>query len=98
MDSWQPIVTAPKDGRCVLLTYKNALGKTRVVIGAFESVLMADEFEDETGNQAMSEPAWYETSWVSEEAHHVEEDPTHWMPIPWPEGSTASGGADGGIE
>lgn len=95
LQPWRPIESAPKDGRCVLLTYKNALGKTRVVIGAFESVLKADEFEDETGNQAMSDPAWHETSWVSEEAHHVEEDPTHWMPIPWPD-FTHSGGTEHG--
>ena len=80
MDKWQPIESAPKNGMCVLLFYKNALGKPRTIVGEWTS-FVTDEY-DENDLEVRSEPGWYETSWASEEAHRVEGEPTHWMLLP----------------
>jgi hypothetical protein len=80
VSEWQPIETAPKDGRHMLLAYRNRLNKWRTIIGSWES-FPTDEFDDDD-LEIMSGAAWYEASWVNEQALKLEEAPTHWMPLP----------------
>jgi len=79
---WQPIETAPKDGRTLLLGYHNRSGKWRTVRGQwYSNEMIAMDWEEPDDG----EEGWYETA--------VEADgppdcwsitPTHWMPLPAP--------------
>lgn len=74
MSEWQPIETAPKDGRPVLLWWR---GCTHASIGQFE----ADEYYDERP------PKWRcpEEGWRCEGDECIpvnQRDCTHWMPLP----------------
>jgi hypothetical protein len=77
---WQPIETAPKDGRSVLLGYFNELGNWRTVRGQwFSSVEIKNEWE----NGDCCEEGWYETSVESEDIPNCWYiTPTYWMPLP----------------
>lgn len=78
---WQPIETAPKTGRTILLGYVNSHGNWRTLRGQWfseEAILDWEEPDD-------FDAGWYETSveaddppncWITE--------PTHWMPLPTP--------------
>lgn len=82
MSEWQPIETAPKTGRTLLLGYPNKLGNWRTVRGQWMSEDYIAEYWEEPDDV---EPGWFETS---EEAEDVPNcwriDPTHWMPLPPP--------------
>ena len=80
MAEWQSIETVPKDGRHMLLFYRNALGKPRTLVGSWWTPL-TDEYDD-NGLEIPGEMAWYEASWVCEQAYQMEEEPTHWMALP----------------
>lgn len=79
-DAWQPIETAPKTGRTLLLGYLNIAGKWRTVRGQWMSESYIAEYWEEPDDV---EPGWFETS---EEADDVPNcwriEPTHWMPLP----------------
>lgn len=79
---WQPIETAPKDGRKIIVSYVNHNGKTRTVMARWLTQEAADEIDHEgVGLEA----GWFECidNWsdYTEVAIH-EGEPTHWMPIP----------------
>jgi hypothetical protein len=87
---WMPIESAPKDGRKIILTYRNANDKPRTVMAAW----VTDEEAAETDEDGVGlEAGWYESidNWddYSQVAIHAGE-PTHWMPLPSPPGIAAS--------
>lgn len=81
---WQPIETAPKDGRKVILFYLNRNKLPRTVMATW----LTDERAAETDADGVGlEAGWYECidNWddYSQVAIH-EGEPTHWMPLPAP--------------
>jgi hypothetical protein len=77
---WQPIETAPKTGRTLLLGYTNVLGKWRTVCGEWISQACIDEQWEEPDD---AEAGWYETSAEADDVPNCWPiTPTHWMPLP----------------
>lgn len=92
---WQPIDTAPKDGRKVILFYRNSHNKPRTVMARW----LTDEQAAETDADGVGlEGGWYECidNWsdYTEVAIH-EGEPTHWMPLPTPPVAAPDEGAQG---
>ena len=80
---WQPIETAPKDGRTLLLGYFNSHGNWRTVRGEWLSQDHIDEYFEEGCEDA--EPGWFETSVECDAPPNCwPTTPTHWMPLPAP--------------
>ena len=82
--AWQPIESALKTGRKVILFYKNRLNVGRTVIARWLTDEQATEIDaDDVG----LEGGWYECidNWddFTEVAIH-EGEPSHWMPLPAP--------------
>ena len=82
--AWQPIESAPKTGRKVILFYKNRLHVGRTVIARWLTDEQATEID---GDDVGLEGGWYECidNWddYTEVAIH-EGEPSHWMPLPAP--------------
>lgn len=79
--SWQPIESAPKDGRTLLLGYFNPLNKWRTVRGQW----FTDEEIGEWENGEDFESGWYETPEnMDEPPNCFLIAPAHWMPLPSP--------------
>jgi hypothetical protein len=77
---WQPIETAPKTGRTLLLGYLNSTGKWRTVRGQWMSEAYISEQWEEPDD---AEPGWYETSVEADDPPNCWPiEPTHWMPLP----------------
>jgi hypothetical protein len=77
---WQPIETAPKTGRTLLLGYLNSAGKWRTVRGQWMSEAYISEQWEEPDD---AEPGWYETSVEADDPPNCWPiEPTHWMPLP----------------
>lgn len=79
---WRDIESAPKDGRKIMLFYRNANGLARAVMARW----LTDEQAEETDHDEVGlEAGWYECidNWddYSQVAIH-EGEPTHWMPLP----------------
>ena len=79
---WQPIETAPKTGRKIIVAYTNRNAKPRTVMARW----LTDEQAAETDSDGVGlEGGWYECidNWddYTEVAIH-EGEPTHWMPLP----------------
>lgn len=76
---WQPIETAPKTGRTILLGYVNSHGNWRTLRGQWfseEAILDWEEPDD-------FEAGWYETSVEADDPPNCWlTEPTHWMPLP----------------
>jgi hypothetical protein len=77
---WQPIETAPKTGRTILLGYRNSHGNWRTLRGQwFSQEAINEDWEDPEG----CEPGWYETSVEADDTPNCwATEPTHWMPLP----------------
>ncbi len=81
-EGWQPIETAPKTGRTILLGYFNSHGNWRAMRGQW--------FSQEEINETWEEPedcdgleGWYETSVEADDVPNCWlTEPTHWMPLP----------------
>lgn len=72
---WQPIETAPKDRRYVLLWNGGEVG-----IGSFQAWE-----RDANGRVIGLEHTSLEDAWIrAGEGFYVEPPPTHWMPLPAP--------------
>lgn len=85
---WQPIETAPKTGRTLLLGYFNACGKWRTLCGQwFTDAVIQEEWT----NSDVHEAGWFETSVEcdDEDSGCWPTDPTHWMPLPASPGAAA---------
>jgi hypothetical protein len=78
--AWEPIETAPKTGRTLILGYINSAGKWRTTRGQWMSeAYIAEQWEDPDD----AEPGWYETSVEADDAPNCWPImPTHWMPLP----------------
>lgn len=82
MSGWQPIETAPVDGRTLLLGYMNRNGKWRTMRGQYMDDDYINDHWDELENGT---PGWYETTVECDEVPNCwRTDPTHWMPLPYP--------------
>lgn len=80
LDGWQPIATAPKDGRTLLLGYFNSHGKWRTMRGQWMSADYIAENWEEPDNGV---EGWHETSVEADETPNCwYTEPTHWMPLP----------------
>lgn len=80
LEAWQPIETAPKTGRTLLLGYPNVLGKWRTVRGQWMSEAYIAENWEEPDD---AETGWYETSAEADDVPNCWPiTPTHWMPLP----------------
>lgn len=84
MAEWQPIESAPKDGRKIILFYRNRGGLPRTVMGMW----LTDERANEIDNVGVGlEAGWYERIDNWDDFTHVaihEGEPTHWQPLPEP--------------
>jgi len=79
-DAWQPIETAPKDGRTLLLGRFNEFGKWRTMRGQWMADdYIAEHWEDPEGVEA----GWFEDAVEAEDIPNCWPiEPTHWMPLP----------------
>lgn len=79
--NWQPIETAPKDGRKIILFYLNSHKRPRTVMAAW---LTDDAAAEADADDVGLEAGWYECidNWEDyiQVAIH-EGEPTHWMPL-----------------
>ena len=79
---WKPIETAPKDGRKLILFYRNSNSKARTVMAKW---VTDDEAAETDADGVGLEGGWYECidNWddYCQVAIH-EGEPTHWMPLP----------------
>lgn len=78
--AWQPIATAPSDGRTLLLGCFNSLGNWRTMCGQWMGEdYIAEYWEEPDG----AEPGWFETSVEADDPPNCWRiEPTHWMPLP----------------
>jgi hypothetical protein len=77
--SWQPIESAPKDGRTLLLGCFNTLGRWRTMRGQwFSEAAIAEDWEDPDD----AEEGWYETAVEPDVPNCWSIAPSHWMPLP----------------
>ncbi|WP_186308506.1 hypothetical protein [Paraburkholderia sp. BCC1885] len=80
LETWQPIETAPKTGRTLLLGYPNVPGKWRTVRGQWMSEAYIAENWEESDD---AEAGWYETSAEADDVPNCwPVTPTHWMALP----------------
>jgi hypothetical protein len=91
LTEWQPIGTAPKTGKKVVLFYLNRNNLPRTVMARW----LTDEQAAETDADGVGlEGGWYECidNWddYTEVAIH-EGEPSHWMPLPEPPTDAAHG-------
>lgn len=80
-DAWQPIETAPKNGRLMLLGYINSCGKWRTARGQWINQEYIDEYAEDP--ELMS-PGWYETTIEDDDGKCWPIEPTRWQPLPPP--------------
>ena len=91
MSEWQPIETAPKM-RKVIASYVNAQGKRRCVMACYykaHSLEMADDYYDvglydEGTGESFAPEGWYEEHDNEHPLMPLQDEPTHWMPLPEP--------------
>ena len=84
MSEWQPIETAPKDGRKVILHYRNRNNVPRNVLARWFTAEWAEEID---GDGVGLAAGWYEhiDNWDDYTDIAIKEgDPSHWMPLPPP--------------
>lgn len=81
-EQWQPIETAPKDGRTVLLGMYNSHGNWRTLRGQY---FTREVIDSDWENAEDCDEGWYETSVeCNDDVNCWEANPTHWMPLPSP--------------
>lgn len=79
-DKWQPIGTAPTDGRTILLGHFNSHGNWRTMRGQW---FTKEHIEDNWEDGDLFEAGWYETSVEADDAPSCRPTkPTYWQPLP----------------
>lgn len=82
VSQWQPIESAPQDGRTILLGCFNKLGKWRTMRGQWMSENYIAEYWEEPDD---GEPGWFETTVECDDLPNCWPiEPTRWMPLPAP--------------
>lgn len=76
---WLPIESAPRDGRTILLGYRNSNGVWRTMRGQWISAEYIAEYCDEDDEVW---PGWYETCVEGDEPGCWPTTPTHYMDLP----------------
>lgn len=93
--AWQPISTAPKDGRKLVLSYLNRSGKRRTVFGCWLTDEQAAETDaDDVGLKG----GWYECidNWPDfTQVAIIEGEPDFWQPLPAAPTPTGAGDEGG---
>lgn len=93
VDLWQPIETAPKDGRALLLGRFNEMGNWRTMRGQWTSQAEIDnDWEDPDGH----EQGWYEVAITPDAPNCWSIAPTHWQPLPVRPTANGAGDLKGG--
>ena len=77
---WMPIETAPQSN-IVLVYYTNSLGNGRTMRARYYP---PDTLESETNESGWADEGWYEESEAYEYLMPLDQEPTHWMPLPPP--------------
>lgn len=92
VSQWEPIYTAPKDGRAVLVYYKNEQMKGRIVKARYVNKFTV-ECDDDTFSSESDEndilycpEGWYEQvdNYDDYAEFYMKRNITHWMPLPSP--------------
>jgi hypothetical protein len=84
-NAWQPIDTAPKDGKWVLLAggecerNEDSDNKGRVVTAQWTA-----EFRSYASDSIGTEPGRWQFAWYDDGFYGEYENPTHWQPLPSP--------------
>lgn len=84
MTVWQPISTAPKDGRKIIVWYLNRYKLPRTVMAEW---VTDEEAEAQDSDGVGLKGGWYECldNWDDYTALAIYQgEPTHWMPLPPP--------------
>lgn len=89
---WQPIETAPKTGRKILLSLENIDGKRRTIVAFWvERFTIEDDGDDDHGEEKDGTYYWPEGWYERIESHDdfyclyaAQKSITHWMPLPNP--------------
>lgn len=80
---WRDIATAPKNKK-VLVAYRNALGKWRIVTACYHTQLPWSDEEAGLHEAEYAPEGWYEESDSSETIYRTSSPPTHWRHLPAP--------------
>lgn len=84
MSEWQPIESAPRDGRKIILFYINRAKRGRTVFASWLTEERANDIDAEGVDLG---EGWYERIDNWPDYTHIaihEGEPTHWMPLPPP--------------
>lgn len=93
---WQPIETAPKTGRKMLLSLVNIAGKRRTIVGFFvEKFTVEDNSEDWDSGEEKDGTYYWRGGWYESMESHDDfsclyadqKSISHWMPLPEPPGA-----------
>lgn len=88
MMQWQPIKTAPKDGTRILLFWPSF--DRWIDVGWWKKNLRLVEIGEIDGIPVSAGYFSNSTEWDDYEMAKVGNEPTHWMPLPDPPGSSLS--------
>lgn len=77
---WQAIEAAPKN-RKLIVGYFNPLSKWRSVMGCYYT---EGTLESDTDDSGFAPEGWYENTETYEYLMPLEQEPSHWMPLPEP--------------
>lgn len=90
---WREIESAPKDGTCVLIFYRNSIGKNRIIRASYTQKF-TEESDNEWAEYSEEKDCYYSPEGWYEQMEHWDEYGscfvsasdvsrfTHWMPLP----------------
>lgn len=87
MTEWQPISTAPRTGRKIMVAYKNSLDHWRIVLAFYAQAKTLDANHEylDGDEDGYAPEGWYEDGEAYSEALlPTDKPPIYWMPLPEP--------------